>query len=137
MPVDVLRGWFDRLVGLLGTRRGETGARMVALVGCSSVHTFGMRYAIDVALISRGGIVVRAVRGVVPSRIVGVRGAWLALERPSSTGPWPGEGQHVEVSDEGGGVLVGKAFGGGERGHHIPHEGLRTQSDGWTGRRAG
>ena len=136
VPVDVLKGWFDRLVGLLGTRRGGTGARVVALVGCSSIHTFGMRYAIDVALVSREGVVMRAARGVMPSRVIGAHGAWLALERPSSTGPWPGEGQRVEVSDGGGAALVGRARGGGGGRCRLPRARSGTQSDGWMGRRA-
>lgn len=82
---ELLTGW-ERLVGLLGTR---ADARPVALVGCSSVHTFGMRYAIDVALVRGDGYVVAARRSVAPARVFGAHDAHYAIERPASEGPWP------------------------------------------------
>lgn len=96
----VLRRWFDKMRGLLGPR---SGASPVVLVGCSSIHTFGMSYAIDVALVDREGRVRKARRGLPPRRVVGAPGSWLAFERPASDGPW---------MHEGGRLVTGKAMDG-------------------------
>lgn len=96
LAFEVLSGWGARMRGLLGPRaRG----RNVALVGCPSVHTFGMRYPIDVALVSRMGKVLVSRRNVVPGRIVSAPGAWVALERPANEGPWPQEGSWVSLAN--------------------------------------
>lgn len=88
----VLRGWLGRLRGLLGS---DERAMPVVLVGCSSIHTFGMSYAIDVALVDRTGRVRRVRRSVPPGRVVAARRGWLAFERPASDGPWMSEGGSV------------------------------------------
>lgn len=88
----VLRRFGDRLRGLLGTDRS---AEAVALVGCSSIHTFGMRYAIDVALVGEDGLVLKARRALPPGRVLASRGAWCALERPASPYPWMCEGDSL------------------------------------------
>ena len=59
---EVLRSWWRRARGLLGTRL-DSGARCVLLTPCASVHTFGMRYAIDVALVGESGEVLGSWRG--------------------------------------------------------------------------
>lgn len=79
----------ERLGGLLGT---DAGARPVALVNCSSIHTLGMRYAIDVAFVSGNGHVIASRRAVPPSRLVGARGAKYVLERPATKRHWPQAG---------------------------------------------
>ncbi|MBR3316722.1 MAG: DUF192 domain-containing protein [Atopobiaceae bacterium] len=84
-------GW-ERLVGLLGT---DARARPVALVGCSSIHTLGMRYAIDVAFVSGDGHVLASCRAVPPARLVGARGATYVLERPTTKSPWPAVGDRL------------------------------------------
>lgn len=101
----VLRGWLERLRGLLAS--GEE-ASPVVLVGCSSIHTFGMRYPIDVALVNRQGEVCKARRRVRPGRVVTARRAWLAFERPASRDPWMSEGG-VVLPLLGGGHARGRA----------------------------
>lgn len=97
----VLRSWRERLVGLLGTSRGDCAARPVLLTGCSSVHTFGMRYPIDVAFVDERGVVVGAQRGLAPGRLMRATGACWALERPSSRAVWPvaGDVLRLELGD--------------------------------------
>ena len=64
-PLEVAAGRRARSRGLLG-RDGVDGALLLAPV--SSVHTFGMRFGIDVALCTRD-LRVLAVRTLVPGRV--------------------------------------------------------------------
>jgi hypothetical protein len=91
----VLRSWSGRLRGLLGTTRADPSVGPVLLVRCGSVHTFGMRYELDLALLDGEGRVLVARRGTGAGRVVSARGACLALERPSGLGPWPEVGEYV------------------------------------------
>lgn len=84
-----------RLVGLLGTRPTDARARPLLLTPCPSVHTLGMAYPLDVALLDRDGSVVGSWRGLGPGRVVRVPGACSAIERPASDGPWPAIGERI------------------------------------------
>jgi hypothetical protein len=90
-----LRGWREKLVGLLGTNEE---ACPVALCGCSSVHTVGMGYPIDVALVSRNGKVLAARRDVPPFRLLRAPGAYYAFERPCSGESWPDAGSWLSIA---------------------------------------
>lgn len=92
----ILRRPLDRLRGLLGT---DGRARPVALVNCHSIHTFGMRYRIDVAFVTSGGFVLEAWCSVPPGRLLGSRGAWVTLERPHERGRWLAEGEWVRMRE--------------------------------------
>ena len=91
----VLSSWWERLKGLLGTDAGSVPA---ALVPCSSVHTFFMRYALDVAFVDDDGKVVVSRRFLPPGRLIAAPGAHLALERPAQKGWWPQEGTMLRVT---------------------------------------
>ncbi len=80
-----LHTWRARARGLLGT---DEKSEPVALVRCSSIHTWGMRYAIDVAFVTRGGRVLKSRKGVVPRRMVSAFGSYYVFERPASSLPW-------------------------------------------------
>ena len=95
LSFKALHSWREKLVGLLGT--GEE-ATPVALCGCASVHTVGMGYPIDVALVSRDGKVLAARRDVPPFRLVRASGAYYALERPCSTDAWPDVGSWLAIA---------------------------------------
>jgi uncharacterized membrane protein (UPF0127 family) len=60
--------FWDRLKGLLGTPALRPDEACL-LHGCSSVHTFGMRYAIDVYFLDTGGHVVKMLPRMQPNRI--------------------------------------------------------------------
>ena len=87
---EVLSSWLARVLGLLGPP--ERG-RAVLIERCRSIHTFGMRYAIDVALVGEGGEVLFSARRLGASCVASAVGARLALERPASEGQWPEEGE--------------------------------------------
>ena len=83
-----------RLRGLLGT---SADAEPVALVGCHAIHTYGMRYRIDVAFVERGGLVLGAWCSVPPGRLLDCKGAWITLERPHSRKRWLARGERVRL----------------------------------------
>jgi uncharacterized protein len=56
---ELTEGRRDRARGLLG-RDGHEGA--LVLSGCRWVHTFGMRFSIDVAYLDEQGVVLKTVR---------------------------------------------------------------------------
>jgi hypothetical protein len=85
----------ERLRGLLGT---ASDAEPVALVGCSSVHTIGMRYRLDIAFVGRSGTVLEVWRSVPPGRLLAHRRAWVTLERPHVRGSWLARGEMVRMT---------------------------------------
>ncbi len=71
--------WSARLRGLLGRR--PPGPRCgILLAPCTGVHTFGMRYAIDVAFVAPDGRVLRARRALAPWRVALCLGAVAVVE---------------------------------------------------------
>ena len=77
--VGVADGWLSRAVGLLATRRLEDTCGLW-IKPCNSIHTFWMRYPIDVLFLDRAGTVLRVVPQVRPWRIAGCRRAHTTLE---------------------------------------------------------
>jgi uncharacterized protein len=70
-----------RLMGLAFVRPAELpSGHALLLRPCSSVHTFGMRFAIDLAFADADGRVLRVIRGVPPRRVRRCPNAALALE---------------------------------------------------------
>jgi uncharacterized membrane protein (UPF0127 family) len=70
--VDLLTGFFQRAIGLLA-RTSVQRDEGVWLSSCRSIHTLGMRYAIDVMFVDSDGFVLRIERDV--CRIVLLSGA--------------------------------------------------------------
>ena len=95
VEVKVLNSWAQRLRGLLGT---GPGAEPVVLTRCTSVHTFGMAYAIDVAFVSETGEVVEVVRDFPPGKVVSDARASCVFERPAEQGDWLLAGEHLWTS---------------------------------------
>lgn len=90
----MLGTWRERLRGLLGT---GADAEQVVLMRCSSVHTHGMRYAIDVAFVSGEGWVLRSVRGLAPGHAASAPGTFCVFERPAREGAWFVEGERIRA----------------------------------------
>ncbi|HRP26446.1 MAG TPA: DUF192 domain-containing protein [Thauera sp.] len=73
------RHFWQRALGLLG-RRALAADEALLIRPCTSIHTFGMRFAIDVVFLDREGRV-RAVHPALPPwRAVRCRGAHAVLE---------------------------------------------------------
>ena len=71
-----------RLLGLALIRRARAGPGLL-IPRCRSVHTFGMRFALDVAFLDRSGRAIAWRRGVPPGRFLREPGAEAALELPA------------------------------------------------------
>lgn len=99
MRIVIATSIFARAHGLLGTRaEWGDGNRMLILVPCKSVHTIGMRYALDIAFVDRNGIVLRSERNVRPGRVLSCRQAAFVLERPHQDEAWAEAEQRLLVS---------------------------------------
>jgi uncharacterized membrane protein (UPF0127 family) len=53
---------------------------VLAIAPTSAVHTFGMRFAIDVLFVNRGGRVIKRALGLKPGRIAATLTAFAVLE---------------------------------------------------------
>ena len=92
--VRVCRSFRERMRGLLGT---GPQAMPVLIERCRSVHTFGMRYALDLAFVCGDGSVGRVCRNVEPGRLRSCRDATYVLERPHALTAWVAGGDCVRV----------------------------------------
>ena len=72
----------SRRKGLLG-RDSLAPGHALAIAPCQGVHTFGMRFAIDVVAVTREGIVIKIRSGVPPRRVVLALRAFAIIELQS------------------------------------------------------
>jgi pyruvate,orthophosphate dikinase len=80
--VPVAAGSRARLLGLAGLERERAGDGLL-IPRCSSVHTFAMRFALDLVFLDADGRVLSTRRGVGPRRVVSDRRAAAVLELPA------------------------------------------------------
>jgi uncharacterized membrane protein (UPF0127 family) len=83
--VRVARGGRARLLGLAHLDRREVGAGLL-IPRCSSVHTFGMRFALDLYFLDRRGEAIAVRLAVPPRRLAFCRRASAVLELPAGEG---------------------------------------------------
>jgi len=77
--------WWPRLRGFLGHSAPETGEGLL-LSPCQAVHTYGMRFSLDIVFLDRDGIVVALYERLAPgSRTKMEVRARHALELPEGT----------------------------------------------------
>jgi len=75
-----------RLLGLAGLRALPPASGLL-LPRTRSIHTLGMRFALDLVWLDGDGRAVRVDRGVRPWRVRGCRGARAVVELPSPRDP--------------------------------------------------
>jgi uncharacterized membrane protein (UPF0127 family) len=75
----------SRLLGLAWRGRARSGPGLL-IPRCSSVHTFGMRFDLDVYFLDRRGRVLSVRRRVPPGRVLWHPGASAVLEIPAEQG---------------------------------------------------
>lgn len=80
----VADGFFTRLRGLLGTRHLPAGEGLV-IRPCSSIHTMGMNYPIDVIFVDGHDQVLKAVASVDAGRWSVCRGSRYVVELPAGS----------------------------------------------------
>ncbi|HEX5609590.1 MAG TPA: DUF192 domain-containing protein [Solirubrobacterales bacterium] len=83
--VPIAAGLRARLLGLALLPRAAAGAGLV-LPRCASVHTFGMRFRLDLVFLDARGRVLSVRCQVPPRRVAWHRGAAAVLEIPSAEG---------------------------------------------------
>jgi uncharacterized protein len=81
--IPVAKDFRTRLRGL-AFRDREDAEPGLLIPRCSSVHTFGMRFSLDVYFLDREGRTLSVRRAVPPRQIVWKRGACAVLEIPSA-----------------------------------------------------
>jgi uncharacterized protein len=84
-PVPVAKGFRTRLRGLAFRDREAAGPGLL-LPHCASVHTFGMRFELDVYFLDGEGRVLSVRYRVPPNRVLWHLGARKILETPSAQG---------------------------------------------------
>lgn len=90
--LEVADGYWSRLVGLQFRKALPAGGGML-LVPCGSIHTFMVRFALDVVFLDRQGRVAGVRRDVRPNRLaIALPGTHAVLEMPAGTA-------RVEVGD--------------------------------------
>ncbi|MBK5220922.1 MAG: DUF192 domain-containing protein [Thermoleophilia bacterium] len=83
--VRVAVGFRARLLGLAWLDRGRAGEGLL-IPRCASVHTFGMRFELDLVFLDRAGEPLAVRRRLPPRRLAWQRGAAAVLEVPSPQG---------------------------------------------------
>lgn len=82
---DYAATFFERGVGLLG-RKSYPLNRIMVIPKCGSVHTWFMRFPIDIVFLDKHGKVLRIENNVAPLRMLfGGREASITLEAMSAT----------------------------------------------------
>lgn len=93
-----------RLLGLMGLRGIDRGHALL-LTRCRSVHTFGMRFALDLVWLDASGQVLRQDACVAPGRLRSCPSARAVVEAPAGAGARVATAL-AAVSDESG-LIVG------------------------------
>lgn len=81
--VPVATGFRARTLGLTLLDRSDAGPGLL-IPRCSAVHTFGMRFALDLYFLDAAGAVLAVRRAVPPRRFAGCRAAAAVLEVPAA-----------------------------------------------------
>lgn len=91
----------SRLIGLMFRSAPPQGAKGLLLNPCNSIHTFFMRYALDVVFLDSKNNVVKVIRGMNPWRMTWIYiRASKTLELPAGKlPPQIKEGDHLEVEN--------------------------------------
>jgi uncharacterized protein len=86
----IATGFRARLLGLAFLDRRAAGPGLL-IPRCAAVHTFGMRFALDIYFLGQDEEVVGVRHAVPPRRFVAHRGAVAVLEIPASSALGEGE----------------------------------------------
>jgi uncharacterized membrane protein (UPF0127 family) len=83
--IEVADRWYQRMRGLLGRSQLESD-RGMHITPCNGIHTFFMKFPLDLIFLNRSLEVVKIEKNVAPGRTVaGGVGAWSFLELAGGT----------------------------------------------------
>lgn len=83
--VNTAENFISRLIGLMGKKKMPVGSALI-LKPCNQVHTFFMRFKIDVIFLDRQWVVKHLIVNMAPWRIsILVTGARMVVELPRGT----------------------------------------------------
>ena len=83
--VIIAEGLFKRMKGLLGKDELKSGQAIV-LKPCTAVHTFFMRFTIDIAFVDSENRIIKTIPDLKPWRLTGIySSARLCIELPAGT----------------------------------------------------
>ncbi len=94
MKVKYARTFFQRACGMLFGKGAKTQECLV-IIPCHDIHTFGMRWNIDIAFVDECGSVLMAKKNVAPFHRVRCSRAYAVVERRSVDAPWFELGQRL------------------------------------------
>lgn len=97
--------FFERCRGFLGVKYEDSvtnndceQSQVLCLIPCKSIHTFGMKFDIDVAFVDSTGLVLFSERNLKRRHFRSCKNARLVFERPSSPkNIWPYAGERIEM----------------------------------------
>ena len=96
MKIKTVSDYRGRMRGLLGTEAKGLDFDALHINPCRSVHTFGMKYPLDLAFVSADGSIIATRKCVEPNRICGSpSGTRSVLERPCSDLAWFDVGERI------------------------------------------
>ncbi len=95
--IDVIlhQSFLMRLQGLLGS---DTCNIPICIMPCKSIHTFGMKYLIDVIFCNKEMEVVRVEKNLKPNRHLECSRAHFVIEREASDKYLPGIGEKIRLN---------------------------------------
>lgn len=83
--LHLANSFFSRLKGLLGTNEFKEESGLL-IIPCNSVHTMGMKFAIDVIFISKNNQICHMIKAMKPNRLSKiVFASTKVLELPAGT----------------------------------------------------
>ncbi len=96
LPVRLATTFAERVRGKLGDQQADDLVTMLA--PCRDVHTFGMKYDLDIAFVGEEGRVVAAQRSVPPSRRIRCPHARYVLEKTANAqDEWFSAGDRIRI----------------------------------------
>lgn len=84
LHISIARNLWTRAIGLLN-RRGLADDEALLIVPCPSIHTWFMRFSIDVVFLDKAGMVTHVAEKIGPWRFVYGKRAYSCLELSAGT----------------------------------------------------
>jgi uncharacterized membrane protein (UPF0127 family) len=111
MKVKTATTYYARMRGLIGTFQHQLDFDALHLIPCKGVHTYGMKYSLDLAFLDRQGRVIALKKNIAPNKICSSpKGTQSVLERPTSMRPWLNVGDYIASKIAGEDILLDCKF---------------------------